>query len=157
AEADLAGLYSEAAGVVRVAAFTSAFHGIVVPAVADLAASHPRVAIELTEAEPLVSRAAVRQGEVDVAVCADFPDAPVPPEADLARLPLTGDRVVLVTARDTTPSERSGRVDLSSLAGEPWARSEEHTSELQSRENLVCRLLLEKEKKAKRSTVSWNS
>src|SRR5690606_30347623 len=29
----------------------------------------------------------------------------------------------------------------------PAARSEEHTSELQSRENLVCRLLLEKKKK----------
>src|SRR5436309_7236028 len=28
-------------------------------------------------------------------------------------------------------------------------RSEEHTSELQSRENLVCRLLLEKKKKCK--------
>src|SRR5690606_39758223 len=28
-----------------------------------------------------------------------------------------------------------------------WTRSEEHTSELQSRENLVCRLLLEKKKK----------
>src|SRR5690606_40993042 len=28
----------------------------------------------------------------------------------------------------------------------PCARSEEHTSELQSRENLVCRLLLEKKK-----------
>src|SRR5436309_11146079 len=28
------------------------------------------------------------------------------------------------------------------------ARSEEHTSELQSRENLVCRLLLEKKKKS---------
>src|SRR5690606_41195079 len=28
-----------------------------------------------------------------------------------------------------------------------WARSEEHTSELQSRENLVCRLLLEKKKR----------
>src|SRR5690606_41704669 len=27
-----------------------------------------------------------------------------------------------------------------------WDRSEEHTSELQSRENLVCRLLLEKKK-----------
>src|SRR5690606_42013626 len=27
--------------------------------------------------------------------------------------------------------------------GCPWTRSEEHTSELQSRENLVCRLLLE--------------
>src|SRR6266511_6290813 len=29
----------------------------------------------------------------------------------------------------------------------PGNRSEEHTSELQSRENLVCRLLLEKKKK----------
>src|SRR5690606_41621557 len=29
----------------------------------------------------------------------------------------------------------------------PTRRSEEHTSELQSRENLVCRLLLEKKKK----------
>src|SRR5690606_41126683 len=29
---------------------------------------------------------------------------------------------------------------------EPPARSEEHTSELQSRENVVCRLLLEKKK-----------
>src|SRR5690606_41788863 len=30
--------------------------------------------------------------------------------------------------------------------GSPASRSEEHTSELQSRENLVCRLLLEKKK-----------
>src|SRR2546430_5562065 len=30
-----------------------------------------------------------------------------------------------------------------------WARSEEHTSELQSQSNLVCRLLLEKKKKSK--------
>src|SRR5215475_15119227 len=31
----------------------------------------------------------------------------------------------------------------------PEQRSEEHTSELQSRENLVCRLLLEKKKKTR--------
>src|SRR2546427_6801939 len=31
------------------------------------------------------------------------------------------------------------------------ARSEEHTSELQSQSNLVCRLLLEKKKKRKKS------
>src|SRR5207249_6150752 len=34
------------------------------------------------------------------------------------------------------------------LAGHAYARSEEHTSELQSRFDLVCRLLLEKKKKA---------
>src|SRR5690606_40222549 len=33
-------------------------------------------------------------------------------------------------------------------------RSEEHTSELQSRENLVCRLLLEKKKKKDKTTDS---
>src|SRR5690606_40797347 len=33
--------------------------------------------------------------------------------------------------------------------GQRAIRSEEHTSELQSRENLVCRLLLEKKKKKK--------
>src|SRR3712207_8068643 len=32
-------------------------------------------------------------------------------------------------------------------ARDSWARSEEHTSELQSRQYLVCRLLLEKKKK----------
>src|SRR2546430_6415528 len=35
----------------------------------------------------------------------------------------------------------------SKLAGVPSLRSEEHTSELQSQSNLVCRLLLEKKKK----------
>src|SRR5436309_9345606 len=37
-------------------------------------------------------------------------------------------------------------------APESQKRSEEHTSELQSRENLVCRLLLEKKKKKKKTT-----
>src|SRR5436309_9957713 len=36
--------------------------------------------------------------------------------------------------------------DLSVHQSRPRRRSEEHTSELQSRENLVCRLLLEKKK-----------
>src|SRR2546430_11017153 len=41
------------------------------------------------------------------------------------------------------PKSRQGISILSSL---PMARSEEHTSELQSQSNLVCRLLLEKKK-----------
>src|SRR5690606_41497502 len=38
------------------------------------------------------------------------------------------------------------------LHDEERDRSEEHTSELQSRENLVCRLLLEKKKKKNKKT-----
>src|SRR5687768_17804448 len=36
---------------------------------------------------------------------------------------------------------------------EKWKRSEEHTSELQSRLHLVCRLLLEKKKKTKKKKI----
>src|SRR5207253_10870193 len=42
---------------------------------------------------------------------------------------------------------RSPGVAAGSLAGEVAVRSEEHTSELQSRGHLVCRLLLEKKKR----------
>src|SRR2546426_7201722 len=50
---------------------------------------------------------------------------------------------------EAASSERSRRPVFSSTGdGEPSAaRSEEHTSELQSPCNLVCRLLLEKKKK----------
>src|SRR3712207_6943068 len=44
----------------------------------------------------------------------------------------------------------AGATDVDALVGSPGAalaRSEEHTSELQSRQYLVCRLLLEKKKK----------
>src|SRR5690606_41439100 len=42
-----------------------------------------------------------------------------------------------------TPSVSRPSLLASALTGETLGRSEEHTSELQSRENLVCRLLLE--------------
>src|SRR2546430_13299738 len=41
----------------------------------------------------------------------------------------------------------AGRAWLLGPDGKPAPRSEEHTSELQSQPNLVCRLLLEKKKK----------
>src|SRR3989449_1725007 len=43
-------------------------------------------------------------------------------------------------------SQPNGEVDLDELARHLDTRSEEHTSELQSRLHLVCRLLLEKKK-----------
>src|SRR5688572_30026618 len=48
----------------------------------------------------------------------------------------------------------SARVDLGLDAVHRMTRSEEHTSELQSQSNLVCRLLLEKKKKKKKKENS---
>src|SRR5437588_9660604 len=42
------------------------------------------------------------------------------------------------------------RIDGDAIGGRGDARSEEHTSELQSHSDLVCRLLLEKKKKKKK-------
>src|SRR3712207_8916981 len=61
----------------------------------------------------------------------------------------------LAGASDPAPTPRTGLdavADLHALletanVPSPYLRSEEHTSELQSRQYLVCRLLLEKKKK----------
>src|SRR5436309_7545283 len=45
---------------------------------------------------------------------------------------------------DTAKRPANERSVMAGRMGGPGLRSEEHTSELQSRENLVCRLLLEK-------------
>src|SRR2546422_8483251 len=50
-------------------------------------------------------------------------------------------------ARATAPLGSCGYPDICAFPGRTTTRSEEHTSELQSRLHLVCRLLLEKKKK----------
>src|SRR3712207_7095314 len=54
---------------------------------------------------------------------------------------------VAAAAEGGDPGKRAGRVLLLRQHGQAGGRSEEHTSELQSRQYLVCRLLLEKKKK----------
>src|SRR5690606_39450980 len=51
------------------------------------------------------------------------------------------------TSRPATRRIRSTTMKTCAACSPMRCRSEEHTSELQSRENLVCRLLLEKKKK----------
>src|SRR3712207_7903931 len=51
--------------------------------------------------------------------------------------------------RGTVGSFKGLPVDARHRKRRPRSRSEEHTSELQSRQYLVCRLLLEKKKKQK--------
>src|SRR5690606_2184895 len=50
----------------------------------------------------------------------------------------------------STSSSFTGYASIDA-AVKKWQRSEEHTSELQSRETLVCRLLLEKKNKKKKT------
>src|SRR5207244_13538357 len=70
-----------------------------------------------------------------------------------ARIPVeAGDRLV----SDANDSHQSGRPDGDELHLDR-PRSEEHTSELQSPDHLVCRLLLEKKKKKKQTQAKHDS
>src|SRR6266480_6587000 len=68
-------------------------------------------------------------------------------------LHLSEGRVVIEAELDTGAAARRLRASITEVFGHPAeflvlspGRSEEHTSELQSHVNLVCRLLLEKKK-----------
>src|SRR3712207_7878946 len=60
----------------------------------------------------------------------------------------------LPSSKPAQPSAAStGRANT----GSPSSRSEEHTSELQSRQYLVCRLLLEKKKNTNHTVITQTS
>src|SRR3989475_6786247 len=72
--------------------------------------------------------------------------------ASSANRPIVRRSHELNSARPSSRVRRSLRATFSAIWPSPRSRrrsrSEEHTSELQSQSNLVCRLLLEKKKKA---------
>src|SRR2546427_9294742 len=60
------------------------------------------------------------------------------------RVEVEGVNIVKKHKRAANPNQESGIIELTAPIAA--SRSEEHTSELQSQSNLVCRLLLEKKK-----------
>src|SRR2546427_305539 len=62
--------------------------------------------------------------------------------------PRTAEKLPALTAAGADLAVDAGREDAAAAIERQWGRirSEEHTSELQSQSNLVCRLLLEKKK-----------
>src|SRR5690606_2213667 len=90
--------------------------------------SHYEITARFTNLGPLRENAPVKVGGVAIGRV-----------SDIALDPVKLDSVVTLAIDDRysdLPPDTSAAI-----------RSEEHTSELQSRENLVCRLLLEKKKK----------
>src|SRR2546430_9319051 len=71
------------------------------------------------------------------------------PYTTLFRSPSASVRVLALSPSSRSTRRCTRRTATTSL------RSEEHTSELQSQSNLVCRLLLEKKKHASRQRDHW--
>ncbi len=115
-EAELRSLGEEPVGLVRLGAFQSAIHTMVVPAVTRLAGAYPHLEVELLELEPHASIPALRGGDADVIVTTtDFVQLPLGPDLDI--VPLATDPIVLVTSSEGA----RGPADLSAYADSAWA------------------------------------
>src|SRR2546430_4307672 len=73
-----------------------------------------------------------------------------------------GANIVIAAKTDKPHPKLPGTIftaadDITRAGGNALPRSEEHTSELQSQSNLVCRLLLEKKKITTRREALWTS
>jgi DNA-binding transcriptional LysR family regulator len=121
AESELASVAAgQLAGVVRVAAFQSAFLRIVAPAIQELATTHPAIRVEATEAEVEQSVPALRLRQLDVVIGDEYEDQPRPVHADLRRRTILREHINVVLPEDH-PEARRRRVSLARLADSRWA------------------------------------
>src|SRR5204862_6548561 len=101
----------------------------------------------------LVGHTAVAFAAVDAVIVPRAPRSPLFPYTTLFRSP--GSAIAGMPASEIRPMSRPSRAGASRPSR--FGRSEEHTSELQSRRELVCRLLLEKKRARAPAWRMWPS
>ncbi|MFF0306851.1 LysR family transcriptional regulator [Streptosporangium sp. NPDC004379] len=119
AEADLEAHRGAVVGRLTLAAFATAARGLVPPALGELRRDHPRLRVELEEAEPHETVPRVARGDLDMAIVQDWSGHPLPLPGDLNRVALLDD-VADVALPEGHPLAAGDAVGLAELAGEPW-------------------------------------
>jgi DNA-binding transcriptional LysR family regulator len=120
-ETDLAALTRGDVGRLRLAGFYTAWSTFLPVAVADFAAAHPRVDLELEQLDPPAALHRLRAGELDLAVIFRFePGDPADdPEARLTSTYLGHDPYALAVPA-TSAMARKGRLRVADLAKANW-------------------------------------
>jgi DNA-binding transcriptional LysR family regulator len=117
--ADLAAYSAGETGQVRVAGFSTALTGLVLPAFARLRADRPGLAPRLREADPPASFALLTRGDADLVVGLEAARAPATSDRRFHRVPLLTDRLD-VALPATHPLAGAPSPRLAQLAAEPW-------------------------------------
>jgi DNA-binding transcriptional LysR family regulator len=127
-DAELAAQADEVAGTVRVGAFQTAASAIVIPALDRLAAGHPRLRVELVEAEAEESLPALERGAIDVAIAEEYEHSPRPRSTLLHREYLEPDEMVLALPRTYPQATRKRPLALASLSEIEWVAARADTA-----------------------------
>lgn len=107
------------AGPLTVGTWGSTAAGLLAPVVGRMAATFPEVTVRSREVDLDEAAVAVRRGDVDVAFCLDYADAPIPRDDRITVTALHEETFgIAVAARRGGP--RSRRVDIETLAELDW-------------------------------------
>jgi molybdate transport repressor ModE-like protein len=120
AQDEVAAIAGLRAGRVRIAAYPTAAATRVPPALVALRTNHPAVEVTLDEQEPPEALAALRAGEVDLAVTFRYPEAPPEPGHGLTVMALGDDAIDIVVPASLSPSLSPSSFRLADLAEETW-------------------------------------
>ncbi|MEU6128840.1 LysR family transcriptional regulator [Saccharopolyspora sp. NPDC047091] len=119
AKADLEEHRDRVYGVLSLATFATAARGLLPGVMAELAARHPELCVELREQDPGESIPAVARGAVDLALVQDWETDPLVVPDHLTRTALFEDPVDVALPTDHPLAGRE-QVDLAEVAGQRW-------------------------------------
>jgi DNA-binding transcriptional LysR family regulator len=128
AEAALERVTTQVAGTVRLAAINSIHNRLLPTALGELARRHPDLQLSTLELEPSESLPALKLGELDVALAAEYDFAPIEADPAVERRVLADDpNRLAVPAGHPAADAPPGSVPIEKLAGERWIAGREGT------------------------------
>ena len=116
---ELAALSRSDSGPLRIAVFPSAAATFVPAAIGALRERFPKVSVLMTEADPPQALPRLLSGDVDLALCYDYPSVAAPPDPRLRAVSRAVDRMAVAVPVGGVAARR-GPVPLAELAGEQW-------------------------------------
>ena len=119
AERELAAIAGLEGGELRMASFPSASATVLTEAVSAFHQRHPKVRLNVADAEPEESLPRLRAGDIDLALSFDYPSVPVAEDRDLERTIVLEESMHLALPKGHPLAERPV-VPLSDLAETEW-------------------------------------
>jgi DNA-binding transcriptional LysR family regulator len=117
---------AEPAGTVRVGGFATGVRVSLLPILHELAFTHPRVDVMISEYEPREAFALLVDDDLDLAITYDYNLAPASPDPVLETVPLWSTPWGLGVRADTASQ---GKADLSAFADSVWIVNSRNTAD----------------------------